>query len=220
MNWVMSLWGSTIGKKVVMAVTGLVGIGFVIGHMTGNLLVFQGQEAIDAYAASLREIGGGTVLWAVRAVLVAAVILHVVAAFQLTRRKQAARPQSYEKSEPQVSTWASRTIRIGGVFLLVWLVFHILHFTVGTVHPDFVHLRPFHNLTSAFSNPFVVAVYLVAMVFLALHLYHGAWASMRTLGIFKGSAHPLQRRLPTIIAIVLALGFSAVPLAILFGIIA
>lgn len=220
MNWVMSLWRSTIGKKAVMAVTGLIGIGFVIGHMSGNLLAFQGQEAIDSYAASLREIGGGAALWAIRTVLLLAVILHVVAAFQLTRRKQTARGRGYEKVDPQVSTWASRTIRIGGVFLLVWLVFHILHFTVGTVHPQFVHLRPFHNLTTAFSNPLIVAFYLVAMLFLGLHLYHGAWASMRTLGVFRASAHPLQRRLPTIIAIVLALGFSAVPLAILFGIIA
>lgn len=217
MNWARAFWRSTIGKKAVMAVTGLIGIGFVIGHMAGNLLVFQGAEAIDAYAVSLRELGGGVALWVVRIVLIAAVVLHVTAAWQLTRRKQTSRPRGYEKMEPQVSTWASRTIRIGGVLLLVWLVFHILHFTIGTVHPDYVHLRPFHNLTTAFRNPLIVAFYLLAMLFLGLHLYHGAWSSMRTLGIFKGSAQPLQRRIPTILAIVLALGFSAVPLAILFG---
>lgn len=219
MNWALSIWRSTIGKKAVMAVTGLIGIGFVIGHMAGNLLAFRGEEAINSYAVSLREVGGGVAIWLIRAVLLAAVILHVVAAFQLTRRKQHARGSGYQKYDPQVSTWASRTIRIGGVVLLVWLVFHILHFTIGTVHPQFIHLQPFHNLTTAFTNPLIVAFYLIAMVFLGLHLYHGAWASMRTLGIFRASTQPLRRQLPTIIAIVLALGFSAVPLAILFGII-
>lgn len=219
MNWALSFWRSTIGKKAVMAVTGLIGIGFVIGHMLGNLLVFRGAEAINSYAVSLREIGGGAALWLARLVLLAAVILHVTAAFQLTRRKQLARPQGYRKHEPQVSTWGARTIRIGGVILLVWLGFHILHFTVGTVHPDFIHLNPFHNLTTAFSNPLIVGFYVLAMVFLGLHLYHGAWSSLRTLGINKASAQPLHRRIPTILAILLALGFSAVPLAILFGII-
>lgn len=219
MNSLLLFWRSTIGKKVVMAVTGLIGIGFVIGHMTGNLLSFQGAEAIDSYAIGLRELGHGAPLWIIRGVLVAAVILHVTAAFQLTRMKQVARPHGYEKMKPQVSTWGVRTMRFGGVLLLVWLVFHILHFTIGTVHPQFIHLRPFHNLTTAFTNPLIVGFYLVAMVFLGLHLYHGTWASLRTLGVNKASTHPLRRRIPTILAIVLVLGFASVPLAIFFGII-
>lgn len=220
MNRAMSFWRSSIGKKVVMAVTGLIGIGFVIGHMAGNLLVFRGAEAIDSYAVGLRELGEGAAIWVVRAVLIVAVILHVIAAWQLTRMKQAARPRGYEKVKPQVSTWAVRTMRVGGVLILVWLVFHILHFTIGTVHPQFIHLRPFHNLTTAFTNPLIVAFYLLAMLFLGLHLYHGAWSSMRALGLFRASEQPLHRRIPLILAIVLALGFSAVPLAILFGLIA
>lgn len=219
MNSLLLFWRSTIGKKVVMAVTGLIGIGFVIGHMSGNMLSFQGAEAMDGYAVWLREIGHGAPLWIVRGALVAAVILHVTAAFQLTRKKQLARPHGYEKMTPQVSTWGARTMRIGGALLLVWLVYHILHFTIGTAHPQFIHLQPFHNLTTAFSNPVIVGIYLVAMVLLGLHLYHGAWSSLRTLGINQASMDPLRRRIPTILTIIIVIGFSAIPLAIFFGII-
>lgn len=219
MNSLLLFWRSTIGKKVVMAVTGLIGIGFVIGHMSGNLLSFQGAEAMDAYAVWLRELGHGAPLWIIRGVLVAAVILHVTAAFQLTRKKQVARPHGYEKLKPQVSTWGARTMRVGGVLLLVWLVYHILHFTIGTAHPQFMHLRPFHNLTTAFTNPVIVVIYLVAMVFLGLHLYHGAWSSLRTLGVNKASVNPLHRSISTILTVIIVLGFSAIPIAIFFGII-
>lgn len=214
MNWVLSFWRSTIGKKVVMAVTGLIGVGFVVGHVVGNLLVFQGPTAMNEYAAFLHDLGG--LLWIARGVLLGAVILHVVAAFQLTQLKRAARPVGYETRTPQVSTFASRTIRWGGVFLLVFIVFHILHLTLGAVHPDFT-ADVYRNIIVGFSNPIVAVFYIIAMLFLALHLYHGTWSSLRTLGVNKASAKPLQRRLPAVVAVLVALGFLVIPLAVLVG---
>ncbi|HEV3485428.1 MAG TPA: hypothetical protein VG106_08475 [Vicinamibacterales bacterium] len=136
MNALRRFWGSTIGKKVVMAVTGLIGVGFVVGHMLGNLQVFLGPAKFNAYAHFLKSLG--ELLWVVRAVLVAAVVLHVVAAVQLSRRRIVARPVGY-KGGPQreVSTLASRTIRWGGVLLLVFIVFHILHFTTLSIFRDY-----------------------------------------------------------------------------------
>ncbi len=208
-------WQSTIGKKVVMAVTGIIGVLFVIGHMSGNFLMFKGQEAMHEYALLLRT--SMPLLWAVRVALIAAVVLHVVSAYQLTMRARAARPQDYATRRPQVTTLAAKTIRWGGVLLLVFLVFHILHMTTGTVHPQFTHLDPYNNLRIGLGNPLVAAFYVLAMGALGLHLYHGSWAAVRTLGAAPSSPHPLKRRLALVLAIVVALGFMIIPLATLAG---
>jgi succinate dehydrogenase / fumarate reductase, cytochrome b subunit len=217
MNTVLTFWRSTIGKKVVMGVTGLIGLGFAVGHMAGNLQAFSGAEKLDAYGALLHGPLHELVLLA-RVVLIAAVILHVVAAYQLTMLSRAARPVDYATRKPQVSTLASRTLRIGGIILLVFIVFHILHFTIGSVHPDFVEGRIYQNLSTGFAVKWVAAFYLVAMVALGMHIFHGAWSSMRTLGLAKQSATPLKRVLPVILAVVISSGFAAIPLAFLLGI--
>ena len=217
MNTLLSFWRSTIGKKVVMGVTGLIGLGFVIGHMAGNLQAFSGEEKIDAYGALLHGPLHELLLVA-RVVLITAVVLHITAAYQLTMLSRAARPVDYAARKPQVSTLASRTLRWGGVLLLVFIVFHILHFTTGAVHPDFVVGRVYRNLSTGFAVKWVAAFYLVAMLALGMHLYHGAWSSMRTLGLAKQSAHPLKRYLPVALAIVISLGFAVIPLAFLLGI--
>lgn len=208
-------WHSTIGKKIVMALTGIVGILFVIGHMSGNFLMFKGQEAMHQYAQLLRT--SMPLLWAVRLGLLAAVILHAVSAYQLTMRARAARPQDYSTRRPQVTTFAAKTIRWGGVLLLVFIVYHILHMTLGTVHPQFTHLDPYNNLRIGLSNPFVAGFYLLAMGALALHLYHGTWAAARTLGAAPSSSQPLKRRLALVLAIVVAAGFMIIPIATLVG---
>ncbi len=217
MNTLLSFWRSTIGKKVVMGVTGLIGLGFVVGHMAGNLQAFSGEEKIDAYGALLHGPLHELLLLA-RVVLIAAVVLHITAAYQLTMISRAARPLDYANRKPQVSTLASKTLRWGGVLLLVFIVFHILHFTVGTVHPDFVAGRVYRNLSTGFAVKWVAAFYLVAMVALGMHLYHGAWSSMRTLGLARQSAHPLKRYLPVALALVISVGFAAIPLAFLVGV--
>ena len=208
-------WQSTIGKKVVMAVTGIIGILFVIGHMTGNLLMFKGQDAMHEYALLLRT--SMPLLWAVRIALLAAVLLHIVAAYQLTMRSRTARPDGYAKRNPQVTTFAARTIKWGGVLLLVFIVYHILHMTLGTVHPQFTHLDPYNNLSIGFRNPLVVAFYLLAMAALALHLYHGSWAVVRTLGAGRPTVHPLRRKIALVIAVIVAIGFAIIPIAAVAG---
>src|SRR5215218_6442175 len=176
------LWDSSVGKKVIMAVTGLIMLAYLITHVLANLLVFQGRAQINAYSRLLHGTGGA--LWAARLVLLAAVVLHIVAAVQLTGRRQAARPIGYAaERQPQVSTLASRTIRWGGGLILVFLVFHILHFTVGTVHRSFIEGDPYHNVAAGFANPLVVLFYEVAMIAVGLHLYHGIWSSGRSLGV-------------------------------------
>jgi succinate dehydrogenase / fumarate reductase cytochrome b subunit len=222
MQLVRNFWASQVGKKVVMAITGLIGVGFVIGHMIGNLQMFQGPEKINTYAHFLHHTVGGA-LWVARGVLIAAVVLHVVAAVQLTRQKQAARPGrvGYVKYQPQISSFASRSIRWGGALLLVWLVYHILHFTVRPelTSPGYSDTDVYNNVVKGFSRPLVTAFYVVAMVFLALHLFHGAWSSIRTLGLSRPTPRPTARLVAPIIAGVVALGFAAVPLAIAFGIV-
>jgi succinate dehydrogenase / fumarate reductase cytochrome b subunit len=208
-------WQSTIGKKIVMAVTGIIGILFVIGHMSGNFLMFKGQEAMHEYALLLRT--SMPLLYAVRLVLLGAVVLHAVSAYQLTMRARAARPQDYAARRPQVTTLAAKTIRWGGVLLLVFIVFHILHMTLGTVHPQFTHLDPYNNLRIGLGNPLVAGFYVLAMGALALHLYHGTWAAARTLGAAPSSTQPLKRRLALVLAIVVAAGFMIIPLATLAG---
>lgn len=227
-NAVTTFYRSTIGKKVIMGVTGLIGIGFVLLHIAGNLQAFVGQAKLNAYSAMLHG-PLNELLWVVRVVLIVAVILHVMMAYQLTMRSRAARPVAYQHREPQVSTLASRTMKWGGVLLLVFIVFHILHFTTGTVfpiasrpdaqYPAFSHTDVYGNVISAFRTPWVTAFYVVAMLFLLLHLFHGAWSSVRTLGLSKPSSDPLHRRISTVIAVVVWLGFSAIPVAVLLGVI-
>ena len=225
--WVLTLYRSTIGKKAIMAVTGLVLVGFVIGHMAGNLQVFLGATKMNAYASFLKSLG--ELLWLARIGLFVALVLHVLMAWQLTRLKQQARPVGYESRAPQVSTVASRTMRWGGVLLLVFIVFHILHFTTGTVFPSastpdamypvWSATDVYGNIIAAFRTPWVVAAYVVAMLFLMLHLFHGAWSSVRTLGFARSSNHPLHRRVATVIALVVWLGFSVIPVAVFLGVI-
>lgn len=218
MNRLQALWESSVGKKMVMAVTGLIGVLFVLGHMVGNLQVFQGAERLNAYAHFLHG-PLNELLWVVRVVLVLAIVLHVVAAYQLTMQDRAARPTAYARRVPQVSTLASRTMRWGGVLLLVFIVVHILHFTTGTIRPAGVFAAGdvYANMVAGFRVPWVSAFYVISMLALALHLYHGAWSSMRSLGAAPASPHPLRRRLALAVAVIVAVGFALVPVAVLAG---
>src|SRR5689334_2174157 len=222
--WPLQFYRSTIGKKIIMAVTGLIGIGFVIGHMAGNLQAFVGRDKLNAYGALLHG-PLGELLWIVRLVLIVSVILHVLMAYQLTMRARAARPVGYAERRSQVSTWASRTMRWGGVLLLLFIIVHILHFTTETVDPagwrerlDAVGRRDVYgNLVASFRIWWVAAFYVLAMLFLGLHLYHGAWSSVRTLGYAKPSPQPLHRRIALVIAAIVWLCFTIVPLGVLAG---
>jgi succinate dehydrogenase / fumarate reductase cytochrome b subunit len=209
---------TTIGQKVIMAVTGLILVGFLLAHMLGNLQVFQGPAAINDYAAFLHGPLAKAV-WAQRVALLLAVLLHAWAAWSLTRRRATARPDGYAKREDQVSTFASRTIRIGGVVILAFVVYHILHFTTLDLDRSYVRGDVYGNLVKAFNEPLKVLIYVVAMIFIGLHLYHGLWSSVRTLGVSPASAHPLRRKVSLALAAIVWLGFTLVPVAIFAGLV-
>lgn len=217
MNRVLALWNTSVGKKAVMAVTGLLMVAYLVTHVLANLLVFQGPDKINFYSKFLHGTGGA--LWVARLALLAAVGLHTAAAVQLTGRRQAARPVAYAAGrKAQVSTVASRTIRWGGVLILLFLVYHILHFTLGTVHGAFVEGDPYHNVMTGFDDPLVVAFYEIALAAVGLHLYHGIWSSGRSLGVSQSSPHPLRRQMALAVSVIVWAGFAVIPLAVYAGI--
>jgi succinate dehydrogenase / fumarate reductase cytochrome b subunit len=212
------LWNSSVGKKVVMAATGIIWVAYLITHVLANLLVFQGPGKINAYSAFLHGTGGA--LWGARLVLIGALLLHVIAAAQLADRRQEARPVSYAAGrKSHTSSFAARTIRWGGALILLFLVYHILHFTVGTAHSSFVEGNPYHNVATGFRDPIIVVLYLIAMAFVGLHLYHGVWSSGRSLGMSPPSPRPLRRSLALVLALLIWLGFSIIPIAVYAGVV-
>ena len=209
-------FGSSIGKKVVMAVTGLALFGFVIAHMVGNLQVYLGPEALNAYAKALRDLG--PLLWVARIGLLVAVVLHIWAAFTLTRMNRAARPVGYREKEHRESTYASRTMRWSGVLLALFIVYHLMHMTWGNAHPDFDHAGDvYHNFVVGFRPALVTGVYVVAMLFLGLHLYHGVWSLMQTLGLSHPRYNNLRHAFATLVAAVIVIGNISMPVAVLAG---
>ncbi|TVP74551.1 MAG: succinate dehydrogenase [Gemmatimonadales bacterium] len=224
MRRVLSLFDSTVGKKAVMAVSGLILFGFVFAHMAGNLKAFEGQESFDAYAQFLRDLGYPAlpeygVLWIARIVLLLAVAVHIIAAIQLWSRSRKARGSRYRKSDSQVFSYASRTMRWGGVIVALFVVYHLLHLTTGTVHPDFEYGSVYANLVVAFQSVPVVLFYVVAVGALSLHLYHGLWSVFSTLGVQNPKIDRIRRPLAGGVAFVLFAGYVAVPLGVLSGII-
>lgn len=211
--------GSSIGRKVVMAVTGVILFGFVLGHMIGNLQVYLGPEALNHYGVLLRQLLHGAGLWVVRAVMLTAVSLHIWAATSLTLESWRARPEGYREQKWKESTYASRTMRWGGVIILLFVIYHLLHFTTGTVHPSFVEGDIYHNFVVGFQSVPVSLFYIIAMVALGLHLRHGVWSMCQTLGV----SHPRYMRIAHagawIFAILIVAGNISFPLAVLFGIV-
>ncbi|MEO8226993.1 MAG: succinate dehydrogenase cytochrome b subunit [Gemmatimonadota bacterium] len=214
----LAFYRSTIGKKILMAVSGIIGIIFLILHMAGNLQIFEGAAKINAYGATLHGPLAEVVLLE-RVVLIVAVLVHVLMAWQLTQRARAARPDAYVQRHTQVATVASRTMRIGGILLLLFIPFHILHFTTGTIRPagTYVEGDIYANVVAGFRVPWVTAFYVASMIALGLHLYHGVWSSARTLGFAPPSRFPLHRRVALVLSVVLWLGFTIVPVAIAAG---
>ena len=210
---------STIGRKVVMAVTGLVLFGFVFAHMLGNLQMFlPDHKAIDHYGEFLREMLHGGGIWVARAVLLASVALHVWAAWSLTRTSWKARPVPYKVVTPDASTYASRTMRWSGPIVFLFIVYHLLHFTVGSVHPAFVEGEIYRNVIVGFSFWPVAVVYVIAILALGLHLRHGAWSMLQTLGASHPRWDALRNLAATVFTVIIVLGFISVPLAVLAGV--
>jgi len=212
--------GSSIGKKIVMALTGIVLVLFVIGHMAGNLQVYKGAEALNGYSEFLHHFLHGAGLWIARIVLLACVALHIWAAAGLTRMNAAARPVAYRKVHHEASTWASRYMRVTGFILLFFIVFHLLNLTTGQWHPGgaFVKGEVYANLISTFQVKWVAALYIVAMIALAGHLSHGIWSLMQTLGWNHPRYNALRKQLAWTVTALVVIANISFPVAVLAGI--
>jgi succinate dehydrogenase / fumarate reductase, cytochrome b subunit len=214
-----SFLGSSIGRKVAMAVTGLVLYGFVIGHMVGNLQVFLGPKAINQYAVFLREFLHGQGIWIARGSLVVAAAVHVWAAISLTLGNWAARPVGYREWQPRQSTYASRTMVWSGPILALFVGYHLCHLTLGSAHPEFVEGDVYRNVVVGFQNPFASAFYVLAMLALGLHMFHGFWSMLHTLGLSHSRWDPLRRSASTLLAGVVVAGNVSIPVAVLTGLV-
>lgn len=216
-------FGSSLGKKVVMGVTGLLLVGFVVAHMIGNLQLYlpahDGVYALDTYSTFLHTFLHGGGLWIARGVLLLAAVLHVWAAVTLSRTNLAARPVGYDKLTPVASTFASRWMRVTGPIVLVFIVYHLLHLTAGTVHPSFESGHVFHNVVTGFQVPWVAAIYIVAMLALGSHLSHGIWSMLQTLGLSHPRYNGARKGLATILT-VMVIGFNiSFPIAVVAGLV-
>jgi succinate dehydrogenase / fumarate reductase cytochrome b subunit len=218
-----SLLRSTLFKKAVMAVTGLMLFGFVLGHMAGNLKAYQGAESFNNYAEFLREVGYPLVphtalLWVARIGLLIAVGLHIWAATSLTLANRRARPIDYRNRRPVEMDYASRTMRYSGYLLFFYIIYHLLHLTIGSVHSDFIKGDAYHNLVVGLSNPLIAGVYIVANILLGFHLYHGLWSLFQSLGVTHPAVENLRRPFAVVFSAIVTLGFLAAPIGVLSGI--
>jgi succinate dehydrogenase / fumarate reductase cytochrome b subunit len=223
---------TSVGKKIAMAASGVVLLAFVVGHMLGNLKVFAGEAHFNAYAVFLRTVGEpalphGALLWIARALLLASVVVHGVAAAQVWRQSRRARTIANVKNVDLSFSYASRTMRWGGVIIGAFVVYHVLHLTFGVAHPDFVaagdarawegHVNAYRNVVAAFRVPWVAGAYAAAMVPLVLHLYHGLWSALQTLAVAGERVERWRRPAAAVVAALVGAGNVSIPIAVLFG---
>ncbi|NUN15341.1 MAG: succinate dehydrogenase cytochrome b subunit [Myxococcales bacterium] len=234
MNWFSAFLRSTVGAKLAVAVTGILMFLFLIMHLSGNLLVFAGQDAINTYSQNLRRLG--PLLWIARVGLLVSVIAHVILTIRLTRQNAAARQVRYAIHKPQVSSLASRAMIVSGLIVMVFIFFHLAHLTFGVVFPDHFALREtvtnlgqtgsaavadrqdvYGMMVAGFKNPMVAGFYVLALVLLGMHLAHGISSVFQTLGVNHPKYNGVLRKSGPALATVIILGFISIPLAILFG---
>lgn len=217
MNDPFRFYQTTIGKKIVMAVTGIIWFGYVIAHMLGNLQAFAGPEAINEYSRFLHDSPG--LLWSARIVLIVSIVAHIVASVQLTRQNLDARPSSYSRRSDVATNYAARTMIWSGPLLLLFILYHVAHLTLQ-VTPDY-EMRAhdvYNNLVHGFQIPWLSGLYVAAMVFLGLHLYHGTWSFFQSLGLNHPRYNRHRRVFATVMTALIVIGFVSVPLAVLAGV--
>jgi succinate dehydrogenase / fumarate reductase, cytochrome b subunit len=216
-NRAPSFWQSTNGKKVVMAITGAILFLFVVGHLLGNLQIFEGRERLNAYGHFLRSLG--ELLWIVRLVLLAAVALHITATVQLALRNRRARPIAYAKKKSVNSNYADRTMYWSGPIVLAFVIFHLLQFTAGYIHPEsqFIEGDVYHNVVAGFSVWWVSAWYIFSMILLGFHLRHGIWSMFQSVGVNHPRHTPALQQVALWIAILITLGYISIPIGVLAG---
>ena len=229
MTWLGNFYRSAIGKKAVMAVTGLILFGWVFLHMVGNLKLYLGPDHLNEYAAFLRSMFGPAVpesgmLWLSRVILLVAVVLHIHAAYALTIMNREARPIDYRNRAYASATYAARTMRWGGVIIALFVIYHLLHLTTGTVHHDFVkdadgNVDVYHNVVTGFQVWWVSAIYILANLALGLHLYHGVWSMFSSAGVTNARMSAWKRPFATTFAVLITAANVSFPLAVLIGIV-
>lgn len=213
----LKFWQTTVGKKAIMAVTGFILFGFIVGHLVGNLQIFLPPEKINHYSAALKSVP--LLLWSARITLLIAVGLHIWSSFQLWLLQREARPVSYVKKANLNSTYASRTMLWSGPIVLAFLIYHLLHFTFGAVHPGgpFDPHNVYNNVVYGFQVWPVSLFYIIAMIMLCYHLYHGLWSMFQSLGFSHPVYTPWLQRFAKIVAILIAIGEISMPVAVLAG---
>ena len=211
-----------IGKKAVMAITGVMLVGYVFAHLLGNMQIYSGDpEQINRYAGFLHNPANAAALWAARSVLLLAVALHITASIQLWLQNRAARPIGYVKKDDLPASYAARTMIWSGPIVGAFVIFHVLHLTAGKVlplrelGPNMPDVR--YNVITGFSNPFVSGFYILAMILLCLHLYHGMWSMFQSLGISHPRYTPIVKKAAAVLSILVAIGNCSIPIAVLTG---
>lgn len=223
--WPIEFYSSDVGKKWVMALTGIVLLGFVLVHMLGNLKVYLGPEEIDQYGEALRDLGGHLVprtnlLWAMRIGLIVAFGLHILAAYQLTLSNRRARPERYHsRRDYMAANFASRTMRWTGVIVALFLIYHLLDLTWGVTNPDFVRGAVYHNLVESFSRVPVAIFYILANIALGIHIFHGAWSLFQSMGINNPRFNIWRRYFAVAFAAVIVIGNVSFPVMVQVGVI-
>jgi succinate dehydrogenase / fumarate reductase cytochrome b subunit len=224
MMWIGNFYRSAIGKKAVMAITGVILFGWIFLHMAGNLKLYFGPEKMNEYAHWLRILGTPavpetSVLWVTRIILVIAVVFHIHSAYALTIMNRKARPVGYRDREYVSATYAARTMRWGGVIILLFVIYHLLHLTTGQAHHSFIQNDPYHNVVAGFQVWWVSAVYIIANLALGFHLYHGLWSMFNSLGLTDAKFNPWRRHFATAFAVLICVANISFPLAVLIGIV-
>ena len=219
MSRVLSPFETSIGKKLIMATTGGLLFAYVVGHMVGNLQIFLGPEALNAYGEFLHEFLHGGFLVAARVVLLVAVLLHIWAAVSLARTNIAARPQGYRRQQYLEASYASRTMVWSGPIIAAFVIYHLLHLTTGHAHPEFVDGEVYRNTVSGFQNWLISTFYIVAVVSLGVHLHHGVWSMFQTLGANHPRYNHWIKTFSVVLTGIIVIGFITVPVAVLTGIV-
>jgi len=217
MSRAVFFYSSLVGQKLIMAVTGVILYLWVVGHLLGNLQIFSGPERLNAYAALLKNLG--EVLWAERGVMLLALLLHLIASVRVTLADWQARPAGYSEKKSIETTYAARTMIISGPIIFFYLIYHLMMFTYLTTGPGYSETDVYRNVVQAFQVPAISVVYILAMLLLGFHLYHGGWSMLQTLGVTWPSRPGLRWRLFPLLAVLITLGYISIPVAVLAGII-
>jgi succinate dehydrogenase / fumarate reductase cytochrome b subunit len=223
--WPLNIYQTAVGKKWVMAITGVIGMGFLAGHTVGNLKMYLGATALNHYAEGLRTFGEPfapreSVLWSVRSLLIVAVLLHIHAAVSLWQMNRRTSESYRSKRDYIAANWASRTMRWTGPIVLLFIAFHLMDLTFASAYtPGFQQAEVYHNVVASFSRPAVAAVYVIANLALGVHLFHGAWSLFQSMGVNSPQFNPARRIFAILFTIAVIGPNVSFPIAVQLGIV-